>query len=386
VNSPIDKNICFGYDKGKKPVWFGTVDFFLQSFCYEICHENRFWLKPNNIKMEGTPMKKILAIILVLSVLLFNVAMAEDLLQEMDIAFLPKSVGGAWFTRMYEGGIEVYAAESGSTSFQSGPSAGDAAAQNRCVQDAVAGGVEVIAVCPFSPEQIDADLGKAREDGIIVISNEGSTLVNIDYDIEAFKNADFGAMAADKMAQGMGEEGEIIVFVGSLASTAHVGWAQAIVDRMTEAYPNIAVANEGGVFIETGNNAANSYEKAKEALKAYPNAKACFCPSSTDTPSIALAIQEAGLTNQITYVAVGLPNATRTYIEDGSIDVLMSWDPGEVAQAMCRAAAAVKTGRELKTGDDLGVFGFNSIIVEDKVITGTEWRMITAENVGEYNY
>ncbi|NLD59768.1 MAG: autoinducer 2 ABC transporter substrate-binding protein, partial [Clostridiales bacterium] len=40
----------------------------------------------------------------------------------------------------------------------------------------------------------------------------------------------------------------------------------------------------------------------------------------------------------------------------------------------------------LKTGDDLGVFGFNSIIVEDKVITGTEWRMLTAENVDEVDY
>lgn len=330
-------------------------------------------------------MKKILCTLLALAMLLAPMAMAEELLQEMDIAFLPKSVGGAWFTRMFEG-IELYNEQSGSAAYQSGPSSGDAAAQNRCVQDAVAGGVEVIAVCPFSPEQIDADLGKAREDDIIVISNEGSTLTNVDYDIEAFDNKAFGTMAADKMAEGMGEEGEIIVFVGSLASTAHVGWAQAIVDRMAEAYPNIKVANEGGVFIETGNNAATSYEKAKEALKAYPNAKACFCPSATDTPSIALAIQEAGLTNQITYVAVGLPNATRTYVEDGSIDVLMSWDPGEVAQAMVRAAAAVKAGIELKTGDDLGVFGFNSIVVNDKVITGTEWRMLTAENVNDYNY
>lgn len=331
-------------------------------------------------------MKKILCTLLALAMLLASAACAETFQQELDIAFLPKSVGGAWFTRMFEGGVQVYCEESGSEAYQSGPSAGDAAAQNRCVQDAVAGGVEVIAVCPFSPEQIDADLGKAREDGIIVISNEGTMLENIDYDVEAFDNTAFGTMAADKMAEGMGEEGEIIVFVGSLASTAHVGWAQAIVDRMTEAYPNIKVANEGGVFIETGNNAANSYEKAKEALKAYPNAKGCFCPSATDTPSIALAIQEAGLTNQITYVAVGLPNANRTYVEDTSIDILMSWDPGEVAQAMCRAASAVKAGVELKTGDDLGVFGFNSIVVEDKVITGTEWRMITSENVAQYDY
>lgn len=331
-------------------------------------------------------MKKILCTLLALTLLLSCVAFAsEDLSQQIDVAFLPKSVGGAWYTAMYSG-VEAYAAETGSTSYQSGPSAGDAAAQNRCVQDAVAGGVEVIAVSPFSPEQIDVELGKAREEGIIVISNEGDALENIDYDIEAFDNTVFGTMAADKMAEGMGGKGEIIVFVGSLSSTSHMGWAQAIVDRMAEAYPDITIANEGGVFIETGNNAANSYEKAKEALKAYPNATGVFCPSSTDTPSIALAIQEAGLTNQITYVAVGLPNATRTYIEDGSIDVLMSWNPADVGNAMCRAASAVKAGIELKTGDDLGVFGFNSIEVNGKVIKGTEWNMITAENVGDFDY
>ena len=331
-------------------------------------------------------MKKILCTILALTMLMVSVAFAaEDFQQELDIAFLPKSVGGAWYTRMFSG-IEGYADATGSEAYQTGPSAGDAAAQNRCVQDAVAGGVEVILVSPFSPEQIDAELAKAKEDGVIVVSNEGSMLENIDYDVEAFNNTEFGTMAADKMAEGMGEEGEIIVFVGSLASTAHVGWAQAIVDRMTEAYPNIKVANEGGVFIETGNNAANSYEKAKEALKAYPNAKGVFCPSATDTPSIALAIQEAGLTNQITYVAVGLPNAARTYVQDGSVDILMSWDPAEVGQALCHAAAAVKAGIELKTGDDLGVVGFNQIVVEGKVITGTEWRMITAENVDQYDY
>lgn len=330
-------------------------------------------------------MRRVLSLVLALLMLLVSVAVAEDFVQGMDIAFLPKSVGGAWYTRMFAG-VEHYCEESGSTAYQSGPSAGDAAAQNRVVQDAVAGGVEVIAVSPFSPESIDAELGKAREDGIIVISNEGSMLENIDYDIEAFNNTEFGTTAADTMAELMGEEGDIIVFVGSLASTSHVGWAQAIVDRMTEAYPNIHVANEGGVFIETGNNAANSYERAKEALKAYPNAKGCFCPSATDTPSIALAIEEAGLSNQITYVAVGLPNACRTYVEDRSVDILMSWDPGEVGQAMCRAAAAAKAGIELKTGDDLGVFGFNRIVVEGKVVTGTEWRMITADNVGEFDY
>ncbi len=331
-------------------------------------------------------MKKLFCLVMAATMLLASSAFAQDLFSaEMEIAFMPKSVGGAWFTRMFSG-FEKYAGETGSEVFQIGPSAGDAAAQNRFVQDVVAQGVGAICVCPFSPEQIDAELGKAREAGIIVISNEGAKLQNIDYDVEAFNNPAFGAKAGDKLAEGMGEEGEVIIFVGSLASTSHVSWAQGIVDKIAESYPNMKIANEGGVFIETGNNATKSYEKAKEALKAYPNAKGVFCPSSTDTPSIALAIEEAGLVNQITYVAVGLPNATRTYVKSGALDVLMSWDPAEIGLVQCKVAAAVKNGVELKAGDDLGVFGFNSIALDGKVITGTEWRMLTAAEIDQWDY
>jgi len=328
-------------------------------------------------------MKKILTLVLAALIVFSGIAAFAE---GWEIVVVPKDASNPWFVRMNVGVEEYAKAHPENTIYQKGTPEIDATLQAQLVQDLVAQGVDAICVVPVDPESLEPVLEQARAAGIVVVAHEGASLENVDYDIEAFKMKDFGTMAADKMAEGMGGEGEIIVFVGSLASTSHVGWAQAIVDRMTEAYPNIKVANAGGVFIETGNNAANSYEKAKEALKTYPNAKACFCPSATDTPSIALAIQEAGLTNQITFVAVGLPNANRTYVKDTSIDVLMSWDPGEVGQAMCRAAAAVKAGVELKTGDDLGVFGFNSIIVEDKVITGTEWRMLTAENVDEVDY
>jgi simple sugar transport system substrate-binding protein len=313
-------------------------------------------------------------------------AQAKDpLLQKMVIAHLPKSVGGAWFTRMFAG-LGKYAGQSGSEVFQTGPSVGDAAAQNRNVEDLIAQGVDAIAVTPFAPEQIDIALEKAMKAGIIVVANEGPSLKNMDYDIEAIDNPDLGADAAKYLAAGMENEGSIIIFVGSLGSSAHVAWAQGIVDTIKAKYPNMQVANKNGAFIETGNNAANSYEKAKEALKAYPKAKGIFCASATDTPSIARALEEAGLKNQITYVAVGLPNAARTYIMSGAVDCLLSWDPADVAIVMCKAAAAVKAGIVLKNGDDLGVFGFNKIKVSGKVIMGSEWRAITSKNVKTFNY
>lgn len=339
---------------------------------------------------EEKGMKKLFALALALCMLLVGclTVMATDgdvFSADLVIAHLPKSVGGAWFTRMFQG-FGRYSGMTNSETFQIGPSVGDAAAQNANVQDLVAQGVDAICVSPFAPEQIDNDLGKARDAGIIVITNEGPSIENSDYDLEAFDNTKFGQGAAEQLGEGMGGEGSIIVFVGSLASTAHVAWADSIVDTVRDSYPNISVANADGVYIESGNNAANAYEKAKEALKAYPDATGVFCPSSTDTPSIALAIQEAGLTDQITYVAVGLPNATRTYVKSGDLDVLVSWDPADMGLAMCKLAAAVHNGYEVKTGDDLGVFGFNSVTVNGKVVMGTEWRVLTAENIDDYNY
>ena len=337
-------------------------------------------------------MKKALCFALLLSLCIVSLsalaAVAADpspFNQKMVIANVPKSVGGAWYTRMFQG-FGQYSGMTGSETFQIGPSVGDAAAQNRNIQDVIAQGVDVICVNPFAPEQIDADLKKAMDAGIIVIANEGDILKNVHYDIEAFDNGLFGAQAADLLHQGMGGKGEIIIFVGSLASTAHVGWAQGIVDAIGAKYPELKVANAGGVFIETGNNAANSYEKAKEAIKAYPNATGIFCPSATDTPSIARAIEEAGLTEKITYVAVGLPNATRTYVNNGAINWLMSWDPADIGLAMCKAAGAVKAGVEIKDGDDLGVFGYSKVKVTGKVVKGNEWRVITKEDIGKYNY
>ena len=324
--------------------------------------------------------------IMAMFVMFESPSMGAELNEEMVLAFMPKSVGGAWFTRMFEG-VTQYAEESGSEVFQIGPSVGDAAAQNRNVQDVIAQGVDAIAVVPFSPEQIDADLKKAKDEGIIVISSEGTNLTDsVDYNIEPFDGALFGAEVADLFNENMGGEGEIIFFVGSLASTAHVSWTDGIVNALKEKYPNLTVANAGGVYIETGNNAANAYEKAKEALKAYPNARGAWCPSSTDTPSIARAIEEAGLVGEMTYVAVGLPNATRTYIKDGSISFLTSWDPAELGMAMCKAAAAVKAGIEIKNGDDLGVFGFSRLILDGKTVSGNEWRVVTPENVDNYDY
>ena len=49
-------------------------------------------------------------------------------------------------------------------------------------------------------------LKRAREQGIVVITHEAASQENIDYDIEAFRNEDFGANLMEQLATCTPEE------------------------------------------------------------------------------------------------------------------------------------------------------------------------------------
>ena len=112
---------------------------------------------------------------------------AED--EEILIAFLPKSVGGAWFTRMFAG-FERYAAQHDNvTAIQIGHSEGDSALQNAAIEDFItqAQGVKAgLAITFVSPEATEQYTKSAMDEGLVVIGNEAPDAQNVHYDIEAF--------------------------------------------------------------------------------------------------------------------------------------------------------------------------------------------------------
>ena len=130
--------------------------------------------------------------------------------EKIVVANLPKSVGGAWFNRMAVG-IEKYGQDTGNEAFQTGADKGDAALQVKEVENLITQGVDVLTIVPVSPEALEPVLKKAREQGIIVISHEAQGIVNVDYDVEAFDGPAYGAHLMDKMAEAMGEEGEMCI-------------------------------------------------------------------------------------------------------------------------------------------------------------------------------
>lgn len=309
-------------------------------------------------------------------------AVVED--EEILIAHLPKSVGGAWFTRMYAG-FERYAAEHPNvTVVQIGASEGDAALQNAAIEDFITeaqGKKAGFAITFVSPEATEQTMKKAMDAGIVVLGNEGPDVVNVDYDVEAFDIPSFGADVADELAAGMGEEGEYAIMVGKLSSSAHMAWAGALQENLEAKYPNIVLVQDP--YLEGNYDQQASYEKMMELFKTYPNLKGVFCTSATDSAGIARAIEDSNLEEQTTFITLGTPDLYVDFLKSGAADLITGWDPSMMGEAMCEIIVRVLNGEEIKSGDDLGVFGYDNVIVEGKVIKGNAWQRITVENVDE---
>ena len=321
-------------------------------------------------------MKKLVSILLASLLVLgmASVALADGLV----VANLPKSVGGAWFNRMAVG-VEQYAEESGNDAFQTGADKSDAALQVKEVENLIAQMVDVITIVPVSPEALEPVLTKAREAGIVVISHEAQGITNVDYDVEAFDGAAYGAHLMDQLAAAMGEEGDYIISVGSLTAASHMSWANGALEHQIENYPNMNCIN-ADAFVESNYNQKASQEKAAELMKTYPDLKGMFVTSATDLPGYALAIEEAGKQDAISCVGNGVPNANKDYLASGALDFLGCWDPADAAVVMCKVGEMLKNGEEIVDGMDLGVSGYNSITLDGNTIIGQAWKDITIDS------
>ncbi len=307
--------------------------------------------------------------------------------KDYTIAVVVKGNTNGWFIRMDEG-IKRFAEETGINAYMTGPTDTDSAQQIQIIQDVINQGIDALCVVPVDPDACEAILQEARDKGITVICHEGSTMQNCDYDIEAFNNAGYGAYIMDNLAELMDEEGTYTTMVGFLTTASHNEWADGAVAEQEAKFPNLTLLADMP-RIESENNTETAYEKAKEALKKYPEIKGFVGTCSDDTPGIARAIDELGLSGQVFVVGTGMPNECRNMLKDGSLTVITLWDPADAGYAMCDLATKVLDGEPIEDGVDLGVEGYDHMTFDpnnDHLLLGDGFIAVTAENVDDYNF
>ena len=330
-------------------------------------------------------MKKVLTLLLAALLVFSGVsAFAEG----WEIVVVPKDASNPWFVRMEVGVNEYAEAHPENTIYQRGTPEIDATLQAQLVQDLIAQGVDAICVVPVDPESLEPVLEQARAAGIVVIAHEGASLENVDYDIEAFNNAAYGAFIMENLAQAMGGEGVYTTMVAHVTNASHNEWADGGVAYATENYPNMKLLEEEP-RVESEDNGDVAYNVAKELFNKYPDLKGIMGTSSFDAPGVARAIEELGLTGKVFTSGTGMLADNAELLKSGAVQSLTLWDPALAGQAMIALAEKLLAGEEITTPLDLGVEGYTALEFREgseTVLEGEGWMVITAENVDSLGF
>ncbi|NLD87689.1 MAG: substrate-binding domain-containing protein [Clostridiales bacterium] len=313
---------------------------------------------------------------------LFSAAAANAEGQELVVVTVPKMIGILWFDSMDVYGQE-WADKNNAKHHYIGPTDFDPAQQLLSLNDAVAMRPDILTVVPIAGESVDEVLKKAREAGTTVVTHEGATLQNIDYDVEAFNNKEFGEHFLDMIYELGGEDAEYALSVGRLTVPSHNEWCDALYAAQQEKFPNMKSIT-GGEYIESQDSADSAYAVGKQLIQTYPKMSVIFTASASAAVGFARAVDEMDMVGKVHVIGLTPPSETVTSFERGSITKGSFWIPGLAQQACYEVGKRLLEGKEIKTGDDLGVPGYENITVDGKVIMGSAWIDIDVNTVEQY--
>ncbi len=309
----------------------------------------------------------------------------EEADEPYTIALVVKLEGIAWFdnTRV---GIQQFAKDFGVDAYQIGAADGDPAKQVALVEDLIAKNVDAILVIPNDGASMVPVFNKAAEAGIPVLTHETAGIENALYDLEPFRDEQYGEAILAKMAEKMNYEGEWASFVATLTHKNHVAWADAGAAVAAEKYPNMTLVADK---IEDQVDEQIAYEKTLELLKAYPELKGVFCTSMTNTPGVSRALKEKGLDTIVAVSGSTLPSVAAEYLLDDTVTSIVFWSPADVAYALAYVALQVLEGNDISEGMSLMKAGYENITIVPNgsgvpVLYGQGWQTVTKENLSDW--
>jgi simple sugar transport system substrate-binding protein len=306
----------------------------------------------------------------------------------VTIATVVKITGINWFNRMEVGVKEFGAKNAGVTTYQVGPGKADSAQQLRMIEDVIAKKPAAIAVVPLDPAALEPVLKKALNRGIKVVTHEADNQKNTMVDVEAFDDTAYGARLNDRLAECMGKTGQWTSFVGSLGSQSHVRWADGGAANAAKKHTKMELVDAKN---ESNDDASKAYEKTKEILRKRPDIKGFQGSSSLDVLGIGRAVEEAGLQGKICVFGTGLPNDAAKFLESGAITGISFWDPKDAGLVMNKIAQMLVEGKQVTDGMDLGVKGYNRVVVTKGpgagvIVKGQAWVDADKANYKQYPF
>ncbi|HBT46849.1 MAG TPA: autoinducer 2 ABC transporter substrate-binding protein [Peptococcaceae bacterium] len=300
------------------------------------------------------------------------------------IVVMPKLVGIPYFNASEEGakraghdlGVEV---------IYTGPTKADAAEQVKMIEDLINQGVDAIAVAPNDPAALTPVLKKAKEKGILVVDwDTPADQSVVDLSIHQIDDKEFGEHIWDLLVESMGtDEAEYAIITGGLSAANLNTWINYGLEYAKTRYPNLKLVTDK---IPSDEKQQVAYQRALDLIKAYPNLKGIIGISTPAPIGAAQAVQEKGLQDKISVVGTALPNDSKAYLMDGSLDVATLWDPAKLGYLTVALIKDMLDGKKPTDGQEVPNVGKITVKPDGKTVIMGPPTDFTKDNVDQFNF
>ncbi|MFV0384001.1 ABC transporter substrate-binding protein [Paracoccus sp. (in: a-proteobacteria)] len=206
-------------------------------------------------------------------------------------------------------------------------------------------------------------LRKAQDAGIPIIAFDSGVDSDIPVALAATDNVAAAALAADKMAELIGDAGKVAVVAHDQTSRTGVDRRDGFVNRMKEAHPNIEVA----AIEYGGGDHLKSTEITKALLTANPDLKGIFGTNEGSAIGVVNGVKEMG-TQGIVIVGYDSGKAQKDAIRDGLMAGAITQNPVGIGYETVKAAVAASKGEAVEKTIDTGFYWYDKNNIDDPEI------------------
>ena len=311
------------------------------------------------------------------SVLGLMVCATSAMAKEVEVVNISKIAGMPWFNRMGEG-VTNAGKDLGINAYQVGPSSTDAPQQVKIIEDLIAKKVSAITIVPNDANVLEPVFKKARDQGIVVLTNESPGQPSANWDVEIIDNEKFAADNVEEMAKAMGGKGGYVIYVGGLSVPQHNLWADLFVKYQKEHYPDM---HEVTTRMPVAENIDDARRTTLDLMKAHPDLKGVISFGSQGPIGAGRAVKEKRARGKVFVFGMMIPSQAASLIKSGDITMGVTYDPATAGYALTAVADKVIKGEEIKPGLDIPKLGKADVDTDKRIIKFHNVLRVTKDNI-----
>jgi ribose transport system substrate-binding protein len=207
-------------------------------------------------------------------------------------------------------------------------------------------------------------LERARAQHIPVIGFDSGVDSNIPVTTAATNNVAAAALAADKMAALIGNQGEIALIVHDQTSRTGIDRRDGFVNQIKRNHPKVTIVD----VQYGGGDHLKSTDLAKAVMQAHPKLKGFFGANEGSAIGVLNAVTEMKKQGKIVVVGYDSGQAQLDAVRSGVMAGAITQNPVGIGYKCVEAAAKVLKGQSVPKNIDTGFFWYDKTNINSKQI------------------